>query len=347
MSASNGGGMPIGWRIHLPLRRIGFVFPLGLSRSFVTQELCRTTPLVGGFSRVSLAFRRCCILTSLHHNRLSRTPMLGGPPARLAGARAALQCVRNTGLSSTLIKVCRLQSVKGRPNLAPIHSTSSANLRSTKVGLVLPKLVARREKYQEPRGQRRPWEGVGAGGRQPRVIAAAATRTREPTTRRVDPRIKVAPMSPGREQINAFTIDSQVRFSAGSLPDFHTDDAAGQQVFSEISRFPRPCIPALLHAHLTSPSSAFKTSMFRSVQISSHSHVHQHALLPVAIHGEVSTFESPLIWNILGINEAHWRGCGHFVIHEKNNVYFSGNEAESRNGVAVTIPESLNNAFTL
>ncbi|KAJ8891055.1 hypothetical protein PR048_010564 [Dryococelus australis] len=39
------------------------------------------------------------------------------------------------------------------------------------------------------------------------------------------------------------------------------DDAAGKWVFSEISRFPRPFIPALLQAHLTSPSSALKTSM--------------------------------------------------------------------------------------
>ncbi|KAJ8865772.1 hypothetical protein PR048_033294 [Dryococelus australis] len=41
------------------------------------------------------------------------------------------------------------------------------------------------------------------------------------------------------------------------------DDAAGQRVVSEISRFPRHCIPALLHTHLASPSSALKTSMLR------------------------------------------------------------------------------------
>ncbi|KAJ8881570.1 hypothetical protein PR048_018054 [Dryococelus australis] len=37
-------------------------------------------------------------------------------------------------------------------------------------------------------------------------------------------------------------------------------DDAGRRVFSRISRFPRPCIPALLHAYLTSPSSALRTS---------------------------------------------------------------------------------------
>ncbi|KAJ8876761.1 hypothetical protein PR048_021208 [Dryococelus australis] len=39
------------------------------------------------------------------------------------------------------------------------------------------------------------------------------------------------------------------------------DDAAGRQVFSEISRFPCPCIPALLQTHLASSSSALKTSI--------------------------------------------------------------------------------------
>ncbi|KAJ8871850.1 hypothetical protein PR048_028190 [Dryococelus australis] len=37
-----------------------------------------------------------------------------------------------------------------------------------------------------------------------------------------------------------------------------SDDAAGWLVFSGISHFPRPCIPALLHTHLTSPSSALQ-----------------------------------------------------------------------------------------
>ncbi|KAJ8881692.1 hypothetical protein PR048_018178 [Dryococelus australis] len=37
------------------------------------------------------------------------------------------------------------------------------------------------------------------------------------------------------------------------------DDAAGRRVFSGISRFPRSCIPAMLHARLASPSSALKT----------------------------------------------------------------------------------------
>ncbi|KAJ8874578.1 hypothetical protein PR048_025444 [Dryococelus australis] len=46
------------------------------------------------------------------------------------------------------------------------------------------------------------------------------------------------------------------------------DDASGRQVFSRFSRSPRSCIPALLHTHLISPSSALKTSLLRAAQIS-------------------------------------------------------------------------------
>ncbi|KAJ8887533.1 hypothetical protein PR048_013749 [Dryococelus australis] len=47
------------------------------------------------------------------------------------------------------------------------------------------------------------------------------------------------------------------------------DDAAGRRVFSGISRFSCPFIPALTHTHLDSPSSALKTSMLRATQVSS------------------------------------------------------------------------------
>ncbi|KAJ8880610.1 hypothetical protein PR048_017080 [Dryococelus australis] len=47
------------------------------------------------------------------------------------------------------------------------------------------------------------------------------------------------------------------------------DDADGRRVFSGISRFTRPFIPALLHTHLISPSLTLKISWFRAAQISS------------------------------------------------------------------------------
>ncbi|KAJ8874551.1 hypothetical protein PR048_025414 [Dryococelus australis] len=48
------------------------------------------------------------------------------------------------------------------------------------------------------------------------------------------------------------------RFSAGLLPDFHTDGAVGKRVFSGIFHLPRPCIPVLLHIHLVSPLPALR-----------------------------------------------------------------------------------------
>ncbi|KAJ8887880.1 hypothetical protein PR048_007364 [Dryococelus australis] len=51
--------------------------------------------------------------------------------------------------------------------------------------------------------------------------------------------------------------DAPVYTHVGIVPE----DAAGRWVFSGISRFSRPCVPALLHTHLASPSSALKTSI--------------------------------------------------------------------------------------
>ncbi|KAJ8888368.1 hypothetical protein PR048_007858 [Dryococelus australis] len=49
---------------------------------------------------------------------------------------------------------------------------------------------------------------------------------------------------------------------------FVPDDAAGRRVSSGISRFSHPFIPAMLHTHLTSPSSTLKTSTLRAAHIS-------------------------------------------------------------------------------
>ncbi|KAJ8897256.1 hypothetical protein PR048_002602 [Dryococelus australis] len=50
----------------------------------------------------------------------------------------------------------------------------------------------------------------------------------------------------------------------GILPD----DAADRRVSSRISSFPSPCITALFHTNIASPSSALKTSTLRATQIS-------------------------------------------------------------------------------
>ncbi|KAJ8870202.1 hypothetical protein PR048_029218 [Dryococelus australis] len=70
---------------------------------------------------------------------------------------------------------------------------------------------------------------------------------------------------------------NRVRFSGEVAPGFSharivPDDASGKRVFSGFSCFPRPFIPALLHTHLSSLSSALKSSMLRATQISSIAH---------------------------------------------------------------------------
>ncbi|KAJ8866962.1 hypothetical protein PR048_032824 [Dryococelus australis] len=72
-----------------------------------------------------------------------------------------------------------------------------------------------------------------------------------------------SPLPPRRTGFD-FPIGIAPRFThVGILPD----DAAGRWVSSWISRFPSPFIPALLHTHLTSPSSALETLVLRAVQI--------------------------------------------------------------------------------
>ncbi|KAJ8879967.1 hypothetical protein PR048_020588 [Dryococelus australis] len=57
--------------------------------------------------------------------------------------------------------------------------------------------------------------------------------------------------------------------SAFSRVGIAPDDATARRVFSGVSRSYRPFIPALLHTHLVSPSSALNSSMLRATQTSS------------------------------------------------------------------------------
>ncbi|KAJ8876809.1 hypothetical protein PR048_021256 [Dryococelus australis] len=81
---------------------------------------------------------------------------------------------------------------------------------------------------------------------------------------------------------------SRVRFPAGSAPGFRirrnlVGRCRWSAGFLGIYRFPRPCIPALLHTHFASPSSALKTSMLRAVQIY-HRHKRKKLLLSTVSH---------------------------------------------------------------
>ncbi|KAJ8868791.1 hypothetical protein PR048_030331 [Dryococelus australis] len=65
-----------------------------------------------------------------------------------------------------------------------------------------------------------------------------------------------------------FTARLPVFSHVGNVPN----DTGGRRVFQGISLSSRPCIPALLHTNLASPSSALETSMLRTTQISSPTH---------------------------------------------------------------------------
>ncbi|KAJ8874481.1 hypothetical protein PR048_025341 [Dryococelus australis] len=62
----------------------------------------------------------------------------------------------------------------------------------------------------------------------------------------------------------------KMKMELGIVPD----EATGQRVFSGISRFPRPCNPALLLTHLASSTSALKNSMLRSGDTATHIKYH-------------------------------------------------------------------------
>ncbi|KAJ8888591.1 hypothetical protein PR048_008083 [Dryococelus australis] len=106
------------------------------------------------------------------------------------------------------------------------------------------------------------------------------------------------------------SIANRVQFPVGSLPDFRKCKSCRKTllvsgVFSGISRSPRPCIPALLHSHLISPPSAFKTSLLRAVQISQFNFT---ILVPAA------TFCWPNVWRW------SWANVGKCKLTQRQNV---------------------------
>ncbi|KAJ8878579.1 hypothetical protein PR048_019160 [Dryococelus australis] len=95
---------------------------------------------------------------------------------------------------------------------------------------------------------------------------------------RRNPVVKPCVRAPGRGGRAVSTLASQQgdpgSIPGGAIPGLSRvvivpDDAAGWRLFSGISCFSRPFIPALLHTHLTSPRSALKTSLLKAAQISS------------------------------------------------------------------------------
>ncbi|KAJ8880266.1 hypothetical protein PR048_016732 [Dryococelus australis] len=117
----------------------------------------------------------------------------------------------------------------------------------------------------------------------------------------------------------------------GSIPDgvapgfshvrIVSDDAAGRRVFSGISRFPRPRIPAQFFSHFASPTSSLKTSMLRAAQISSLTHStsgayfpYIHASVPAFVQETVKCYKQSIWWRQTPLSQ-----CVHFLLQTDAN----------------------------
>ncbi|KAJ8869620.1 hypothetical protein PR048_028612 [Dryococelus australis] len=120
-------------------------------------------------------------------------------------------------------------------------------------------------------------------------------------------------------------------------------DAAGRRFLTGSPISPRPCIPTLLHTHLTSPSSNLKTSMLRATQISTlHSRspnfasAHSNALFRMmdacSMHG-ASPPDAPMAVAMaeysLHLNSMIWAGLNSEVLRADE-----GDMEQRRNGRA-------------
>ncbi|KAJ8881003.1 hypothetical protein PR048_017476 [Dryococelus australis] len=82
-----------------------------------------------------------------------------------------------------------------------------------------------------------------------------------------------------RSPLRQTGFNSRSGHSGFSQVNIVQDDTAGRRVFSAISRFPRRCIPPLLHSHLISTSSSLETSLLRAAQnFSTHNYFIQHKI---------------------------------------------------------------------
>ncbi|KAJ8871645.1 hypothetical protein PR048_027972 [Dryococelus australis] len=129
---------------------------------------------------------------------------------------------------------------------------------------------------------------------------------------------------------------------ARSLPGFSQvrmvpEDAAGRRVFSGISRFPRPCIPALLHTKRTSASSALRTSRLRAADVWDDVDVWQRDIL---IQYEQITCEDqmtvPSVKTV--ISQINYNRVSEKIWAARNIEVMRADEGEARNHIAATNP---------
>ncbi|KAJ8869208.1 hypothetical protein PR048_030780 [Dryococelus australis] len=253
---------------------------------FCKWESCRTMLLVAGYSRGSpvyptLAFRRCFIFTSIALIGFQNLAVGSPPPPPnvitnlhsipLCGPYSqfhfctvllehpVLSC--SPTLPRTFNLRTRIPNAHSRPiqrrtnSELVIYETSHSLPRSWQSRLLPSKLLGRdasRFPQLKQRDFPRPTRTVPNCPLSSSAFACSLGEFLTPSSRWME----ATGSTPG-EDIPGFSHVGIV-----------LDHSSGRRIFSGISRFSRPYIPALLHSHFSSPSSALETSMLRATQIS-------------------------------------------------------------------------------
>ncbi|KAJ8882875.1 hypothetical protein PR048_014696, partial [Dryococelus australis] len=226
------------------------------------------------FSRIS-RFPRPCIFTSLHHHRLSR-PCCKEPPMDY-GATNFPGCVEfqpragrcwQRDLSHMTYYDPALVDQSGPYLPSPPHLVVSQDGDLTRVSGT-----------QEGSEQPFPSPPICFSANQFRHEAEATWSAISPVlqSKRTLARPRRSQHHPkGRGGLVVRLLASHLS-EPGSIPcgvapgyshvGIVLDDAAGRRVFSGFSRFLRPCVPALIHTHLTSPSSVLKILILTAAPI--------------------------------------------------------------------------------
>ncbi|KAJ8873739.1 hypothetical protein PR048_024573 [Dryococelus australis] len=152
--------------------------------------------------------------------------------------------------------------VKNRPNICTLHLVPQSQLRCTVPALISPSHVVTatlRTQDEHPRCDI--WETIIENKRSAGRKEASGYTT-VPSSSIQEPRgglvVRLLNCKLGEPGF-----DSRKKAAPWfSYVGIVADDAAGQQVFSVISRSPRPCIPTLLHNHVVLLASALKTSIY-------------------------------------------------------------------------------------
>ncbi|KAJ8877924.1 hypothetical protein PR048_022383 [Dryococelus australis] len=268
-----------------------------------TSELCRTMPLVGVFSRRSpvfaaIVFQRWAILESpfigsQDHNFKSRPNLstsLSGPCPRppfslllILGDQSMLINRRGGGRLCWLMegRPLSLHSVPMSPRIVYSKCRHSGHLN----GSWQSSRPTRARETGYPR-EHSPTSGIVLHFDYVRKSCATPSESNPIRLAKIYFKhlcvfkalvVGLQLVSRSRGGVVVRILSSHLReigsFPGGVAPEIlHVGivpgDSSVRRVFSGISRFSRPYIPALLHTHLASPSSALKTSMLRAAQIS-------------------------------------------------------------------------------